>query len=208
MARRWNHNTHYHRVVLDAVPHGARTALDVGTGNGLLAADLHRAVPDVVGIDLDEGVLASARGEDAAVRWVLGDVLTRPFAPGSFDVVASVATLHHLPDPAAAFRRFAELTAPGGVVAVVGVARASRPVDALVHLAGAVQHAVLARRYGYWEHSAPTVWPPPHTYAEVRDTARAALPGCRWRRLPLWRYAVVWNRPAPRPGRLRSSHQR
>ena len=40
MARRWNHNTHFHDLVLRAVPPGASTALDVGTGNGLLAGDL------------------------------------------------------------------------------------------------------------------------------------------------------------------------
>ncbi|OSY35896.1 hypothetical protein [Pseudonocardia autotrophica] len=44
---RWNHNIHYHRLVLNAVPEGSHTALDVGTGTGtgLLAADLRRRVP-------------------------------------------------------------------------------------------------------------------------------------------------------------------
>ncbi|MEZ0075689.1 hypothetical protein [Planotetraspora sp. GP83] len=32
----WNHNVRYHRVVLDAVPYGCDTALDVGCGDGLL----------------------------------------------------------------------------------------------------------------------------------------------------------------------------
>lgn len=191
---RWNHNIHYHRVVLDAVPPGARSALDVGTGNGLLAAALRAVVPDVTGIDVDAAVLTSARREDPAVRWVHGDVLDHPFAPGSFDVVAAVATLHHLPDLAGALRRLAELTAPGGVVAVVGLARASRPRDVALHLVGLVQHEYLRHVHGLWEHSAPTVWPPPHTYAEVRDTVRFVLPGARWTQLPMWRYAVVWRR--------------
>ena len=30
LSRRWNHNTHYRRIVLDALHSGARTALDVG----------------------------------------------------------------------------------------------------------------------------------------------------------------------------------
>ncbi len=194
--RRWNHNIHYHRIVLDAVPAGARTALDVGTGDGLLAAALHTLVPGVTGIDSDAGVLAAARCVDPAVRWVHGDVLDHPFALGAFDVVASVATVHHLPDLAGALRRLADLTAPGGVVAVVGLARASRPRDVLVHLVGAVQHAHHRRRRGFWQHSAPTVWPPPHTYAEVHRIARAVLPGARWRQLPMFRYAVVWRKPA------------
>lgn len=193
--RRWNHNIHYHRLVLEAIPSGAGSALDVGTGNGLLAADMRRAVPDVTGIDQDSTVLDSARLEDDSVRWVQGDVMSHPFEPGSFDVVASVATVHHLPDLEATLLRFAELTAPGGVVAMVGLARTSRLPEVLLHGLGAVQHAHLRRRHGFWEHSAPMVWPPRHTYAEVRRAAHTVLPGSRWKLLAMWRYLLVWRKP-------------
>lgn len=192
----WNHNLHYHPLVLGAVPAHARTALDVGTGDGLLAADLRRRVTHVVGLDLDADVLRRARTVDAGVAWVRGDLMAAPFPDGSFDVVASVATLHHLPDPAAALRRLAALTAPGGTLAVVGLARSSGPADLPWEVAGLVQHQVLRRGRRYWEHTAPTVWPPPHTYREVRAVVREVLPGARWRRLTLWRYAVTWTRPA------------
>ncbi|MEH3153887.1 MAG: class I SAM-dependent methyltransferase [Gordonia paraffinivorans] len=192
---RWNHNIHYHRVVLDAVPEGARTALDVGTGNGLLARDLAAIVPSITGLDVDLATLASARDGSAAVEWVHGDVMTHPFTPGSFDVVASVATLHHLGDPLPALKRFADLTARGGVVVVVGLARTSTVSDVAIHLVGAVQHRVLSARHGFWEHTAPMLWPPPHTYREMREAAREALPGCRWRRLPMWRYVIAWRKP-------------
>jgi trans-aconitate methyltransferase len=189
----WNHNTHYHRVVLDAVPPGAATALDVGSGQGLLAADLHRRIPEVTGIDRDAATLDAARAVDPGVHWVTGDVLTHPL--GRFDVVASIAVLHHLPDLAAGLRRCAELVAPGGVLAVVGLARSAGPVDLAMDAVGAVQSRALRLRHGYLEVTAPTVWPPPHTYREARAVARAALPGCRWRRLPMFRYAVTWVRP-------------
>lgn len=200
-AVRWNNNIHYHGLILDAVPAGARTALDVGTGNGLLAADLHRRVPNVTGLDRDSGVLDSARQEDEGVTWLQGDVMTYPFAEAQFDVVASVATLHHLPDLDAAFRRLAALTAPGGAVAVVGLARSTRPLDLVFDIAGLVQHRRYARRFGLWEHSAPVAWPPPHSYAEVRRSAARVLPGAMWSRLPMWRYAVTWTKPAPMPDR-------
>lgn len=198
-AVRWNHNLHYHRLIIDAVPAGACTALDIGTGDGLLACDLHRLVPEVTGIDLDAEVLGRARSEDPGVTWVLGDALTHPFAPGSFDVVASVAVLHHFPDAEAALTRMAELTAPGGLLAVIGLARSTTPTDYAWELAGIAQHQYLRRRRGYWEHSAPTVWPPPHSYRQVRDVARSVLPGVRWRHLPLWRYALLWRKPASDP---------
>jgi 2-polyprenyl-3-methyl-5-hydroxy-6-metoxy-1,4-benzoquinol methylase len=34
---RWNHNIHYHPVVLDALPPDCERVLDVGCGEGLLA---------------------------------------------------------------------------------------------------------------------------------------------------------------------------
>ena len=44
----WNHNIHFHPVVLDAVPTGARRALDVGCGAGGLARELaERVLPGV-----------------------------------------------------------------------------------------------------------------------------------------------------------------
>lgn len=192
---RWNHNIHYHSIVLHAVPPGARAALDVGTGDGLLAHDLRERVPHVIGLDVDAAVLERARGTDGRIEWVQGDVRTAPLAVGAFDVVASVATLHHLPDLDGSLRRLADLAAPGGVVAVVGLARSAGPIDRLADLAGTVWHRVLVRHRTVWEHSAPIVWPPPHTYAQVRRAAARALPGGRWRRLVLWRYAIVWTKP-------------
>jgi SAM-dependent methyltransferase len=192
----WNHNTHYHRVVLDAVPAGAASALDVGSGQGLLAAELHRVVPAVTAIDRDADTLAAARAQDPDVHWICGDVQSHPL--GRFDVVASIATVHHLPDLAAALRRCADLVAPGGVLAIVGLARSSGSADLAVDALGVLQDRWLRARYGYLEVTAPTVWPPPHTYREARTIAEAALPGCRWRRLPMFRYAVTWVRE-PRP---------
>ena len=42
---------------------------------------------------------------------------------------------------------------------------------------------------------APAVWPPPHTYQEVRQIATDVLPGVGWQQFPLWRYALTWRRP-------------
>lgn len=191
---RWNHNIHYHRLILDSVPPAARSALDVGCGNGLLTMDLRRRVPDVTGIDADETVLDDARRRSGDVTWIHGDAMTHEFSR-RFDVVASVAVLHHLPDLEAALSRLADLTAPSGVLSVVGVARSSRPKDFLLSLAGAVQHRAMVLRHGFWEHTAPTLWPPPHDFATVRRTARRTLPGVRWRQLMLWRYALIWHKP-------------
>ena len=92
----WNHNTHYHGVLLDAIADGARTALDVGCGEGVLARQLRERVPQVTGIDLDEASVVTARAHGDDIAYIHGDAMTEPFAPESFDVITCVAVLHHL----------------------------------------------------------------------------------------------------------------
>ncbi|WP_150463283.1 class I SAM-dependent methyltransferase [Nesterenkonia ebinurensis] len=79
---RWNHNIHYHRLILDAVPTDARSALDVGCGNGLLSKELRNTVPEVTGIDLDEDVLDETRQLSDKITWVHGDAMSYKFGRG------------------------------------------------------------------------------------------------------------------------------
>ena len=189
---RWNHNIHYQRLVLREIPDDARRALDVGCGEGLLARALRQGVPEVVGIDRDAASIALARTAGSDVEYVHDNVLSHPFAPGSFDLVASIAVLHHM-DTAAGLKRMADLLAPGGRLVVVGHARSRLPRDLGWELAGAVLTRTIKLRRRYWEHSAP-IAEPRETYAEVRAVAERVLPGVRYRRLALWRYLLVWTK--------------
>lgn len=74
-AERWNHNLHYHPVILNAVADGSARALDVGCGEGTLARQLRRLVPQVTAIDLDQTSVGLARhhGDSADIEYVHGD---------------------------------------------------------------------------------------------------------------------------------------
>jgi 2-polyprenyl-3-methyl-5-hydroxy-6-metoxy-1,4-benzoquinol methylase len=192
--RRWNHNLHYHQLILDSVPSGARDALDVGCGEGTLTRRLRQVVPRVVGVDLDRTSIELAESTPDSVDYLLVDFLDHPFEPASFDVITSVATIHHM-DATACLRRMRELLRPGGVLAVVGCARSRLPADLPYEVAGFVAHRILRRGKEIWEHPSPVVWPPPVTYADMRRLAARELPGARYRRHLLWRYSIVWTKP-------------
>ena len=193
----WNANTHYHDLVLAAVPAGATRVLDVGCGDGMLCAEFARAgIPHVVGLDLDAAVLERARARHGGLRidWLHGDVQSATLSPASFDAVVSIATLHHL-DAGQALARFAELVRPGGIVAVLGVAAIDWWDVPFAAFALGARYA-LSTVHGHWEHSAPQCWPPPLTYSEMKTLSARALPGVRYRRHLLGRYSLVWRKPA------------
>jgi len=205
----WSHNLHYHPVVLDAVPAGCQRALDVGCGTGALTRRLRPAVPHVTGIDRDVRSVELARAHPGAgdIAYVLGDFLAWPAEPESFGLVTAVASLHHM-DAAAALERMRDLLRPGGVLAIVGLARGITPAEvALVvpaatgtrlhHLAAACARRRLpAARTATETYHPPVVWPPPTTYRDVRQLARRLLPGARYRRHLYWRYSLIWTKPA------------
>jgi SAM-dependent methyltransferase len=194
--RRWNANIHYYPLLLEAIPRGARRVLDVGCGDGLLSAQLAQAgVRHVVGLDLDAAVLdrARARHGDRVIEWVRGDVFAVPFEHGSFDAVVAAATLHHV-DAEEGLLRFADLVRPGGVVAVLGLAANDWWDWPYAAVAGGARTAIGLVR-GYWEHSAPLAWPPPETYRELKKISNRVLPGCRYHRLLLGRYLLIWTKP-------------
>jgi SAM-dependent methyltransferase len=197
----WNHNLRYQRVIIDAIPPGCERALDVGCGTGSLTRRLKRLVPRVTGIDRDERSieLARAHAGAAGIDYLLGDFFAVPLEPGSFDLVTSIASLHHM-DAERAMRRMSGLLRPGGVLAVVGLARDSLPVGLAAAVPAVIgsrlHHAAAWKRRGAAPAGAayqpPIVWPPPLTYREMRRLSARLMPGVRYRRHLYWRYSLIW----------------
>jgi SAM-dependent methyltransferase len=96
----------------------------------MLARQLAHFVPHVVGLDPDAASLDLARGQDPGgkIGLVRGDLRCHPFAPATFSMITSVAALHHM-DARAALDRMSQLLAPGGRLAIVGLARSRLPAD-------------------------------------------------------------------------------
>jgi SAM-dependent methyltransferase len=95
--------------------------LDVGCGTGVLAREAAVCVGPsgrVIGLDLNEGMLAVARRLRPEIDWRQGDALDLPFAERAFDVVVSQFALMFFPDRPLALREMWRVLAPGGRLAV------------------------------------------------------------------------------------------
>src|SRR5581483_6754811 len=114
---------HYRRkrvaLVRALAPAGARV-LDVGCGTGTLAAALRAAGYRVYGVDASTGMLAQMDARQRGTP-VAGLSEQLPLAGNAFDLAITVATLHHISDPARIAQTIAELyrvVRPGGHVVV------------------------------------------------------------------------------------------
>lgn len=193
----WNVNIHYDALLESKVPSTATRVLDVGCGDGFLAARLSRRVSDVTALDLDEPVLhrAQARFAGAPIRWLQGDVMTADLPRAGFDAVVSNAALHHIEDTRAALERLAGLVSPGGTLAVVTFVKSSFR-NALWHLTAWTACGAVNRIRGKWEHTAPIKWPPAATLEDLRGHARTLPPGAEIRRLLYGRALISWRAPS------------
>jgi predicted TPR repeat methyltransferase len=98
-------------------------ALDFGCGTGLLTLRLRPHVRSIVGADTSEGMLEVLNAKVAAhgltgVQTQLIDTDRGGALTGTYGLVASAMTLHHVPELAPLFADFFRITTPGGYLCI------------------------------------------------------------------------------------------
>jgi len=174
----------------------AQDALDVGCGEGTLVRELSYRCNTVTGLDEDSASLARARqwcSDRPNVRFVESDFLEADLGGVTYGLVTCTATLHHMPLERALLR-LRRLLAPEGILIILGLARSSHPVDFAADAVGRMLSVWHRRNKAAYSHRAPQTRPR-ETYSQIRRATEHLLPGRAFRRLLLFRYAVVYRNP-------------
>jgi SAM-dependent methyltransferase len=199
----FDHNDHYHRLLLRHAPRGGGAALDVGCGTGRFARRLAGLGLDVDAVDPSARVIAEARARSAAAggpRFVQGDITGMELPRGHYAFISCLASLHHMPFATVAALR--DALAPGGTLVILGCyaertaadrawSLAAVPVNAVARLAVGTADRCRAGNGGRM--TRPPVRQPDMALADIRREAAVLLPGAGVRRLLFWRYLLVFR---------------
>ena len=100
---------------LPTVAPGGRI-LDIGMGTGWLTRELLRNFPGarVIGLDLSEGMIAMAKGQNSGSRFLQADAAALPFKTDVFDLIVSNLAYQWVEDLESSLRRCYALLKPRG----------------------------------------------------------------------------------------------
>ena len=140
------------------------SVLDAGCGTGRVGRELARRGLDVVGVDLDSSMLATARRKAPLVDWRLADLATVDLA-GSFDVAVMAGNVMIFLAPGseqAVVANLARHLNPGGLLIagfqIIPDRLTIERYDEIASLAG----LALAERWSTWDRD---TWDAGHDYA-------------------------------------------
>ncbi|AUI57111.1 bifunctional 2-polyprenyl-6-hydroxyphenol methylase/3-demethylubiquinol 3-O-methyltransferase UbiG [Amycolatopsis sp. BJA-103] len=201
----FNHNDHYHPLLLDQLPPGPGVALEVGCGSGRFARRLAATGMHVEAIDRSGPMVDLARAAGSpgpgTISYRQADVSTEKLPGEAYDFISCLASLHHVPFETVTKLR--DALVPGGVLAVLGLGKPSTPFDYARALVASPVNA-LARVVVYAGErlnggidplpAAPIkeTFPPMN---RIRRDATRLLPGSKVRNLLFFRYLLVYRRP-------------
>jgi len=103
-----------------------QTLLDVGCGTGHWSAFFVDMGYRVTGVDIAPQMIEVALSAAPGCTFQVADAHDLPFDDGTFDVVASIATLEFVPDPAAAIREMTRCTKENGRLLIGTLNRLAR----------------------------------------------------------------------------------
>ena len=201
----WSHNNHYHDYLLRYAPAHMESALDVGCGAGMFTRLLADRAEHVTGIDLSPRMIECARQRSAGysnIEYRVADIMAINLPSASFDCIASVATLHHLP-LSDVLARLRDALKPGAVLLVLDLYKAHTVDEKLYALLGLPASLIMKRihrsplrpspeeRAAWDAHGATDHY---LTLGEIRRACAEVIPGAQVRQHILWRYSLIWRK--------------
>lgn len=203
----WDHNNHYHSFLLKQLPVQRQAALDIGCGTGEFSRLLSKRFEKVIATDLSSNMIGVAKQRSrqfSNIDFQVADVMQWEPTTEQFDVIVSIATLHHLPVESL-LPNIETALKPGGRLIILDLLEHESWRDKLSdfvavplnwlfqmfknsHMQQSPEAAAAMR-----EHLRTDEY---LTISQARRLYTRTLRGAKVRKHLFWRYSVVWEKPA------------
>jgi 2-polyprenyl-3-methyl-5-hydroxy-6-metoxy-1,4-benzoquinol methylase len=190
----WNHNIAYHKWIRSQTV-GAETILDVGCGDGALAASLDDGSRYIVGIDPFADCIQKAQQNHSSdnIKFICESF--ESYQPQQcFDAIVFLASIHHM-DMKKAISKAKSILSDGGVILIVGIAKPSSIFDIMIEVFRLLPCRIVSK-LKHMHKSEDFGIPVSYEYPKmgtVRIIAKTLLPGSVIRYGLFYRYLLKWT---------------
>ena len=201
---KWEQSKHFYGQIVKHIPQNGRV-LEIGCGAGTLTRMMAERAKEVIALDLAPQMLAIAKTRSSKftnISYFENDFMSWDFAEESFDFIASVATLHHLPFEDALTRMKRALKV-GGEIFILDLYKNEGFVNLILSGVNISLLSLLNLR-DFKRLRAPEVvrdaWREHEKFdeymsvKEIRERAAKILPDVKIKKELLWRYSLVWQK--------------
>jgi 2-polyprenyl-3-methyl-5-hydroxy-6-metoxy-1,4-benzoquinol methylase len=199
----WDHNQQYQNYLLKNVPPNCTCILDVGCGTGELTKKLAPYSNEIIGIDVSENMINEAlkRNNDERINYI--NVSVEKYLEEidkKFDVIISIAALHHMDEEKILETMKNKLTkngriiildlVKGGIIDYIA-ALIAVPLSIILRLKNNGRLRVSKEQRAAWEghfHYDKYL-----TIREAKRIAREKLGRAKVKKHLFWRYSIVYK---------------
>jgi len=203
----WNQNRFYHNLLLRFIPKSCKNALDIGCGTGEFTFQLSKVAQRVIGIDISEKMIQEAKKRNLAGNIDYRAIDFDEFeTKDQFDLIVSIATLHHL-NLEKALVKINSLLRENGILVILDLYDRSNSPWAILDIFALPLNSILSKikrwsnrvskeETGAWaEHKLIDRYP---AFTEIKRIYSDHLGNVKIKRLLFWRYLLSYKKTPER----------
>jgi 2-polyprenyl-3-methyl-5-hydroxy-6-metoxy-1,4-benzoquinol methylase len=199
----WDHNQQYQKYLLKNIPKNCNCILDVGCGTGELTKKLTHYSKEIIGIDVSENMINEAKKRNCGERIKYIKISVERYLKETkkqFDVIISIAALHHMNEEKILETMKNRLT-KGGKIIILDLVKGSIvdyivaiiavPLSIIFRLKNNGKIKVTKEQKEAWEghfHYDKYL-----TIKEVKNMVRKKLGKAKVKKHLFWRYSIVYK---------------
>lgn len=195
----WNHNTHYHNLILSILSENCGSALDIGSGLGLFSSKLSSVFKEVYSIEPDSSSVEYSKEKYKALKnisYITDPFIEHHFDGQKFDFISAIASVHHM-DLENTLKKMKTLIKSGGSIVILGLYRESSLIDFFISLIAILPNLFMNLRLkkNKTDNCEMITTRPMMTIGEIKNTADKVFGEYRFKRHLFWRYSLVYEPP-------------